>query len=567
MAAVLVERLPVEILGLGRFGFDHLQIVLRKASGPAGPAQDDWFVIEGIREAEGSDVRLAVEGWHGGTTLSEANGGRTGAALVARIGTPESRAPREIATGTDAMELWASLVSHAADFHAQKFPYIPMTLPGSPLPIVNSSSLVVSLLHHAGIDPAAALPAGLRLSPGRSTLLGTSGDDTQAAGNGFTTVLAGAGNDRLSGSGSRAASEKLFGGRGDDVFHWTKGVAIIHGGEPGLPYAGDGTDSIDYAGAGEVKLAAPPAPAPHVRPDFIATYKEGEDHLFSIEEIVWDERSDRLSIGPGVGLESAPLRIDFRGEDPFGTGDVIDLSQADVGFDVVAKPSEVLDLRAREEDVGAKASAIRVHGAEWIVGSAHGDRIAISANVRGIEGGAGDDVLDLRQAGRIFVSPGSGNNTLIVGEGELVVQGGGGVDRYVLTEPSASLVVQNGTPRDAIVVTWKPVHASAAYGRERPHDLMIRLAQDAGRESAGVIRIEDHCPGDLGLHAGRTLALRETAEGWQLVSREEGPRPADGAEKLASGTPSCPGAESAQGHVGIADDGDVSAWVAVLLSF
>lgn len=566
MAAVIVERLPVDILGLGRFGFDHLQIVLRKASGPPGPAQDDWFVIEGIREAEGSDVRLAVEGWHGGTTLSEANGGRTGQALVARIGTPESRDPREIATGADAMKLWASLVSHAADFHAQKFPYIPMTLPGSPLPIVNSSSLVVSLLHHAGIDQAAALPTGLRLSPGRSTLLGTSGDDIQAAGSGFT-ILAGAGNDRLSGSGSRAASEKLFGGRGDDVFHWTAGVTVVHGGEPGLPYAGDGTDSMRYAGAGDVKLEAPPAPAPHVRPDFIVTYKEGEDHLFSIEEIVWDERSDRLSIGPGVGVESAPLRIDFGGEDRFGTGDVIDLSQADVGFDVNARPSDVLHLHAREEDAGALASAITVRSAEWIVGSAHGDRIAISANVRGIEGGAGDDVFDLRKAGRLFVSPGSGNNTLIVGEGDLVVQGGAGTDRYVLTEPSASLVVQNSTPRDAIVVTWKPVHASAAYGGERPHDLTIRLAQDDGGESAGVIRIRDHCPGDLGLEAGGALALRETAEGWQLVSRKDGPGPGDGAEKLVAGTLSCPGAKSNQGHVGIAEDGDIGAWVAALLSF
>lgn len=197
MPSVRVERLPVQTLGLGRFGFDHLQIVFRSDFGFTPAAQDDWFVIEGIREAGKDGVRLAVEGWHGGTTLSEANGGRTGAALTARIGTPESRDPREIAEGSDAIELWATLVSYAGDIHAQRFPYIPMTLPGSPLPIINSSSLVSSLLHHAGMDVEAAMPPGLRFSPGRKTLLGTSGNGTLAAGRSFTTVLAGAGDDRL----------------------------------------------------------------------------------------------------------------------------------------------------------------------------------------------------------------------------------------------------------------------------------------------------------------------------------------------------------------------------------
>lgn len=223
MPSVRVERLPVETLGLGRFGFDHLQIVFRSDFGSRPSAQDDWFVIEGLRESGRDGPRLAVEGWHGGTTLSEANGGRTGEALVARIGAPERRDAREIAEGDDAIALWATLVSHATDIHARSFPYIPMALPGSPLPIINSSSLVSSLLHHAGLDVEAAMPPGLRFSPGRKTLLVTSADATFAARDGFTVVLAGAGDDRLKRSDDVRTAARMVRGHGNDVVHWPKG--------------------------------------------------------------------------------------------------------------------------------------------------------------------------------------------------------------------------------------------------------------------------------------------------------------------------------------------------------
>lgn len=192
MPSVHVERLPVEFLKLGRLGFDHLQIVFRSGFGAGLATQDDWFVIEGLCEKGADGTHLAVEGWHGGTTLSEANGWRRGDALVARIGRPESRHPREIASGDGAVELWATLVAHAAHIHARKFPYVPMTLPGLALPVINSSSLVSSLLHHAGFHVDAAMPPGLRFSPGRRTLLGSAAGDTRATENGFTAILASA---------------------------------------------------------------------------------------------------------------------------------------------------------------------------------------------------------------------------------------------------------------------------------------------------------------------------------------------------------------------------------------
>lgn len=518
MPSVRVERVPVETLSLGRLGFDHLQLVFRSDFETARTPQDEWFVIEGIREADGQDVRLAVEGWHGGTTLSEANGGLVGDALTARIGTPESRGPREIAEGDGAVELWATLVSYAAEIEAQKFPYIALALPGSPLPTVNSSSLVSSLLYHAGLDIGEAMPAGLRFSPGKRTLLGTSADETLATGQTFNTVLAGAGEDRLFGRNEHGAVDKLFGGRGDDVIHWSEGFDVVHGGEPGLAYGDDGVDTIDYSGAGKVRLEAPRPGPPHVTPDFIASYASGEDHLFSIEHIVWDERSDQLSIGPGVGLASPPLRIDFGGERPSGKGDVIDLTAADVGFEIVHAAERTLQFTARVPWSGAQAHGLTVHGAEWIVGSPHGDRMVLAKGLRGVEGGVGDDVFDLRAAERIFISPGGGENTVIVGEGEIVARSGEGVDRYVIAHPSASLVIDNALPHDRIVIAWTPARVSVAYDATSPQDLVVRVASEIGNEAGAEIRVRGHEPGDLGLDIARGIAWVKDGDDFRMTS-------------------------------------------------
>ena len=526
MPSVRVERVPVETLSLGRLGFDHLQLVFRADAGPRQVRQDDWFVIEGIREAEGRDVRLAVEGWHGGTTLSEANGGLTGEALVARIGTPESRSPREIADGSGAVELWATLVSYAADIEAQKFPYIALALPGSPLPTVNSSSLVASLLHHAGLAVDPALPSGLRFSPGKRTLLGTSADETLATGDSFNALLAGAGDDRLFGRDELGAVDKLFGGRGDDVIHWSKGFDIVHGGEPGLAYWDDGLDTIDYSGAGKVRLEAPRPGPPHVTPDFIATYSGGEDHLFSIEHIVWDERSDKLSIGPGVGLTSPPVRIDFGGEDPHGKGDVIDLSRAGAGFEIVAGEERTLHFTARVPWHGAHAHGLTVDGAEWIVGSPHGDRMVLAQGLRGVEGGAGDDVLDLRAAEGLVVSAGGGRNTIVVGAGEIAAHGGVGVDRYIIAHPSASLVIEEAMSNDSIVLTWTPACASAVYESASREDLVIRVGSESSGEPGAEIRVRGHQAGDLGIDIARALAWVGDVGGVRLTTRA--PRAAEG---------------------------------------
>ncbi|WP_072396076.1 hypothetical protein [Hyphomicrobium sp. CS1GBMeth3] len=314
MPSVTVERLPVQVMRLGILGFDHLQIVFRhNRSGLA--RQDDWFVIEGLREPDKSGARLAVEGWDGGTTLSDANGGVVGAELEDKIGTEISRGAQKIAAGSEATSLWAKLVAHASDIEAQRFPYIPITLPTSPLPTINSSSLVASLLHYAGIDVSSALPSGLRFSPGTTTLLGTSGDDTLRVSRDFTTLVGGDGHDVLIGGDAAGVVDKLYGGSGNDVFRWSKGINILHGGQPGLPYADDGIDTVDYSGAGEIRIEALPARAPHISPDFVVHHASGRDYLFSIEEIIWDGAADGVTLEAGAGL--APS-LSARGGSPPG---------------------------------------------------------------------------------------------------------------------------------------------------------------------------------------------------------------------------------------------------------
>ncbi|MFA5949280.1 MAG: calcium-binding protein [Hyphomicrobium sp.] len=303
MPAIRVERLPVQTFGLGFLGFDHLQLVFQPGGAAEPTSQERWFVIEGVRELAGATTRLGVEGWHGGTTLAEANGGASGAELAAKIGTAEFRGSRELVSGQDAHETWASLVSFAADIEAQGFPYIAYALPSSPLPTLNSTSLIGSLLYHAGFSPAEARPFGTRLSPGMTTLLATSGDDTVSLGaSDFTAILAGAGQDTLFGSDDAQRIDKLYGGKGDDRVHWSAGFNIFHGGEPSLAYAADGVDTVTYAGTGKIRVDAAASPVEHYRPDFIVTHPGGTDHLFSIEELSWDASNDTVTLGQGVGM-------------------------------------------------------------------------------------------------------------------------------------------------------------------------------------------------------------------------------------------------------------------------
>jgi hypothetical protein len=415
--------------------------------------------MEGLREADGPNVHLGVEGLDGVTTLAEANGGLTGEALADRIGTSASRSAHDIAGGVQAIEAWAALILYAGEIQSQQFPYIAWALPGSPLPTINSTSLVASLLHHAGFDVTAALPSGLRLSPGTTTLLGTSHDDTLRSLNGFTTLLGGAGRDDLKGGDSGQHIDKLYGGAGDDTLRWSHGVDLIHGGQPGLDYVADGFDTVDLSGAGQVRIEAPTLRERHRHPDFIASHRAGEARLYSIEEIVWDANSDTIAIGKGVGLATPPPRVVFRGHaDAPSLGGSLDLSQADVGFDIL------IDADAAGEETGhherkAQNSALHVKGVNRILASPHDDQFIVSTQV-------------------------------------------------------TRLTIENASPQDRIVLATSPMRLAAGY---EANDLIIRLCDDC-RAAPTFIRIRDFERGDLGLAPERPLALARHERGSVLVS-------------------------------------------------
>jgi Ca2+-binding RTX toxin-like protein len=300
VARVRIEWMPVQLYGLGLLGFDHLQLVFEPGEGGLS-RQDDWFVMEGVRDATSDGTFLGIEGADGRTTLSVANLAAR-AELASKIGTPEHRGSRALPLEGDAFGAWETMSSYARDIEAEDYPYIAFGLPGSPAPTINSSSAIASLIHYCGLDPTQQLPYGMHLSPGMATLLGTAADDRMRIEHGFTTLLGGSGADSFEGSSAPRQTEKFYGGRGDDVFRWSPGFNIVHGGQPQLDYASDGTDVIDYSGAGEVTITFNRHWIAHKVPNFIAVSDAGIDHLYSVERIQWNAKTDRIVLGKGIDL-------------------------------------------------------------------------------------------------------------------------------------------------------------------------------------------------------------------------------------------------------------------------
>jgi Ca2+-binding RTX toxin-like protein len=398
MARVRIEWMPVQLYGLGLLGFDHLQLVFEPGEGGLS-RQDDWFVMEGVRDATRDGTFLGIEGADGRTTLSVANLAAR-AELTSKIGTPEHRGSRTLPLDGDAFGAWETMSSYARDIEAEDFPYIAFGLPGSPVPTINSSSAIASLIHYCGLDPTQQLPYGIHLSPGMATLLGTGADDRMRIEHGFTTLLGGSGADSFEGSTARPQTEKFYGGSGDDVFRWSPGFNIVHGGQPQMDYASDGTDVIDYSGAGEVTITFNRHWIPHKVPNFIAVSDAGIDHLYSVERIQWNAKTDRIVLGKGIDLLE-----DNRVKQPVSSlngGEMHAASLLDAG------------RASGERLVGNDAD-------EVIVGDGGGDTLYGGAGDDTLAGGAGSD-------GYVYL-PGDGMDVIIDNAGntdvdELLLAGG-----------------------------------------------------------------------------------------------------------------------------------------------
>ncbi len=165
--AIRIERTAVKPFHLGLVGFDHLQLVYQPET--AGHSlQDDWFVIEGVRDLGPFGPTLGVQGADGRLTLARANAA-AGQALVAKLGTPLSRGSRVVVYGHEARRLWPLLATWALQIDYLRLPYVALGLPGMQKPTCNSSSVIATLLHRLGIDVAATMPTGTRFVPGIGT--------------------------------------------------------------------------------------------------------------------------------------------------------------------------------------------------------------------------------------------------------------------------------------------------------------------------------------------------------------------------------------------------------------
>jgi Ca2+-binding RTX toxin-like protein len=420
MPRIRIEWVPVQMFGLGLLGFDHLQLVYQQSDADIANGQDAWFVMEGVRETRLGGAYLGIEGADGRTTLSVANLAARNA-LVAKIGTPEYRGSRALPYGGDEFQAWETMASYARDIDTQDFPYIAYGLPGSPTPTINSSSAIASLIYYSGLDPSARLPYGLHLSPGIATRLGTSGDDAMRVECGFTTLLGGSGRDEFIGGSAPHVIDKLYGGTGDDLFHWSAGFNIIHGGQPNLGYAADGVDVIDYSGAGTVVITSNRHWVPHKSPNYVALSTTGRDHLYSIERIQWNETTDRIVLGDGIDLVEDDVILEgaHTSADPDSSQERSSLRSGRLVDSGIAPTSRLVGDDERNVLTGTA-------GDDTLYGGAGDDRLA---------GGPGSD-------GYVYL-PGDGSDVIIEGgEGadidELILGGGIAPAQVSLHRPSQS---------------------------------------------------------------------------------------------------------------------------------
>jgi Ca2+-binding RTX toxin-like protein len=471
MPRIRIEWVPVQTFGLGLFGFDHLQLVYQPSEADSPSGQDSWFVMEGVREAEGEGAFLGIEGADGRTTLSVANLAARDA-LIAKIGTPEYRGSRALPYGGDEFQAWETMASYARDIEKQDFPYIAFGLPGSPTPTINSSSAIASLIYDSGLDPSVLLPYGMHLSPGMATRLGTSGDDAMRIECGFTTLLGGQGRDELVGGSDPHTIDKLYGGPGDDLFHWSAGFNIIHGGQPQLDYAADGTDTVDYSGAGTVTISFNRHWIPHKTPNYIAVFADGRDHLYSIERIQWNATTDRIVLGDGVDLveddiilrPGAHSSAEPDAQSHLKSGRLIDDS-AHVPLRSAADyalPDDVRDLElvgeARVADGNALANRLSGNAGDNILRGMAGDDT--------LYGGAGNDTLS--------GGPGSDGYVYLPGDGnDVIIEDGGDAD--------VDELILGGGIAPAQVSLYRPSHT--------PDDLVLTL------DTGGHILIKDFFKG------------------------------------------------------------------------
>ncbi|MGQ0674397.1 MAG: Ig-like domain-containing protein [Hyphomicrobium sp.] len=505
MAILRLERVPIERFNLGWFGGDHLHLVLQQDE--LFTTQDAWWVMEGTLGSDGTILRLGVDGASGTLTLSEANDDLTGAALTAKIGTPEWRGSHVIPLGGLEFEQWFLMAQRGEDIDAQSFPYLALADRWSARSPINSSSVIATLLYSIGIDITQYFPTTMRLSPGWQTLIGTSDDDTLSITGSFSYIYGGEGDDILQDSPGNFFPEKLYGGTGDDVFVARSGYNYYNGGELGLPYNQDGTDTVAYINIEFIYIVVNDERREHLNPDFYAVKSDGVDHYYSIERIEYDSGNTRVIVGPGVELLRDSLRMNLGDQSSNDRGDEADFSDSSSGLLINVDADGHTIVQAS----GAAGTSIGLwfESVEWLVGSAMDDRIYAPADVRGVEGGGGNDLIDVRLSTAfsgasprqydVEINGGAGDDTIVSGPGRTTVVGGAGADRFVLSSTTpfvgsaVEFVIEDAEAEDRLLVphdlfnlTYADFDGSpllpllGAMGRFAGEDSFAELPQNVG---------------------------------------------------------------------------------------
>ncbi len=463
MGTIRVEYVPIKKYHLGLLRLDHLQIVYEDETSLLNN-QADWFVLEGTHDGGLLDGTLGVLGEEFNTELTVANGVQPNE-LVEAIGTPESRGSRILYQGSDAIAKWETMQDYGVQIQDQSFPYEGLAWPFGPHPIMNSSSVVATLLYVIGIDVNLAMPFGVRFSPGTSTLLGTPNDDDITIRNTFTQVAGGDGFDTLRGTDNILFPQKFYGGLDDDTIVWSKGENIVHGGQARLPYALDGKDTIDYSGVGDVYIIAGRHAVEHKTPNFIADFTGGQDQLFSIEEVDWTRDKDNVRVGEGVELLEAPVKLDLDDAPNGGKGDELGFLGSTKPLIINAVNDTMISIQTIANsglDAGFWAEFV-----EWIAGSAGDDLIYTGATQIGAEGGDGADLIDVRLATAftgisptgwdIEVDGGAGDDIIVSNIGWTTAKGGDGQDKFILSglnvgDFGTEFRIEDASPGDTLFV-------------------------------------------------------------------------------------------------------------------
>ncbi len=463
MGTIRVEYTPVKSYFLGLLKFDHIQIVYQDETSFVD-RQDHWYVLEGTKDGGLFGATLGVQGEEAYISLAAVNGASRDA-LVDKIGTPESRGSRVIYTGSQALSLWDQMSDYGTELQIQAHPYTGFSLPFGPSPTINSSSAVATMLWSVGIDINFLMPFGIRFSPGTTTLLGTTQVDEIQLGGSFTQVAGGLGEDILRGSGRAASAEKFYGGNDDDRIYWSDGINFIHGGEPNLNYVDDGQDTVDYSGAGHVKIVKGLHVVEHKTPTFFAIFEGGTDQLFSIEKVSWLRGRDVVTVSEGLEILEVPIEFDFDDSPSGGTGDELIFKDSVVPLIINVVDDSLISIQTIAN--AGQDAGIWAHSVESITGSAGDDIIYAGATVTVVDGGKGDDVLDGRLAVPFSeLSPlaydielygNDGDDTIVSGAGWTIGHGGDGRDIFVLSgmgtgDYTPEFVILDATSDDKIYI-------------------------------------------------------------------------------------------------------------------